>query len=66
MTKTIYAQFLQFLQDELAVSRTAIEQALKQLGKDSHLLPIALWQCGLLSLDQLDQAYDWLATTYRV
>jgi hypothetical protein len=64
MTKALYTQFLQYLQDELAVSRASIEQALQQLGKDSHLLPIALWQCGLLSLEQLDQTYDWLAKTY--
>lgn len=64
MSKTIYAQFLRYLQDELAVSQAAIEQALRQLGQDSHLLPIALWQYGLLTLDQLDQTYDWLATTH--
>ena len=61
MTKATFAQFLQYLQDELAISRATIEDALQQLGQDSYLLPIALWQYGLLTLKQLDQAYDWLA-----
>lgn len=64
MTPTTFAQFVQYLQDELAVSKTAIATALQDLGKDSHLLPIALWQYGWLTLTQLDQTYDWLATTY--
>ncbi len=61
MTKSTFAQFLKYLQDELAISRASIEEALQQLGQDSYLLPIALWQYGLLTLKQLDQAYDWLA-----
>lgn len=65
MTKTTFTQFLQYLQDELAISRTSIEEALRQLGQDSHLLPIALWQRGVLSLNQLDLTYDWLATAYK-
>jgi len=65
MTKTIYAQLLQYLQNELAVSHTSIEQTLSQLGQDSHLLPIALWQYRLLTLQQLDQIYDWLAIAYQ-
>lgn len=61
MTKTTFAQFLQYLQNELAISRASIEEALQQLGQDTYLLPIALWQYGLLTLKQLDQVYDWLA-----
>lgn len=65
MTKATFAQFLQYLQDELSISRISIEQALQSLGKDSHLLPIALWQYGVLTLNQLDQVYDWLADKRR-
>ncbi|MGB3296446.1 MAG: DUF2949 domain-containing protein [Phormidesmis sp.] len=61
MKKTTFTQFLQYLQDELAISRASIEEALQQLGQDTYLLPIALWQYGLLTLKQLDQVYDWLA-----
>ncbi|MGB3295815.1 MAG: DUF2949 domain-containing protein [Phormidesmis sp.] len=50
MTQTTFAQFLQYLQDDLSVSKTAIAEARQQLGEDLHLLPIALWQYGLLTL----------------
>lgn len=61
MTQTTFYRFLQYLQDELSVFKTAIAETLQQLGKDSYLLPVALWQYELLTLSQLDQAYDWLA-----
>lgn len=66
MTNQASSPFLRYLQDELAISKQAIEQTLQKLGQDSHLLPIALWQHGVLTLKQLEQAYDWLAATYPV
>lgn len=65
MTKITFVRFLQYLQNELSVSKIAIEEALRSLGTDSYLLPIALWQCGVLTLAQLDQVYDWLAIAYK-
>lgn len=65
MTQITYAQLLQFLKTDFAVSNASIEHALQQLGQDFHLLPIALWQYGLLTLSQLDQTYDWLAIAYK-
>jgi hypothetical protein len=65
MTQVTYAQLLQYLRTDFAVSNASIEQALQQLGQDFHLLPIALWQYGLLTLSQLDQTYDWLAIAYK-
>jgi len=65
MTKATFAQFLQYLQDELSISHISIEQTLQSLGQDSHLLPIALWQYGVLTLNQLNQVYDWLADKRR-
>lgn len=64
MKVAVYAQFMQYLQDELAIPQTSIEKALHSIGTDSHLLPIALWQYGLLTLKQLDQTCDWLAIAY--
>ncbi len=65
MTQTTYAQFLTYLRTELAVSNASIDQASQQLGQDFHLLPIALWQYGLITLRQLEQTYDWLAIAYK-
>ena len=65
MTKATFAQFLQYLQDELSISHISIAQTLQSLGLDSHLLPIALWQYGVLTRNQLNQVYDWLADKRR-
>lgn len=65
MSQSTFAQLMQYLQDDLAISRASIEQALQQIGQDIHLLPIALWQRGKLSLTQLDKTYDWLAVAYK-
>lgn len=65
MNSNIYSQFLQYLQDELVVPQAALERIEKFIEQDFHLLPIALWQYELLTLKQLDQAYDWLAIAYK-
>ncbi|ESA37484.1 hypothetical protein N836_02930 [Leptolyngbya sp. Heron Island J] len=53
---------LNFLKNELAVSEQSIESALQRSGQDANLFPIVLWQYGLITLEQLDQVFDWLAT----
>jgi uncharacterized protein Usg len=60
MTPTQYAQFLQFLQNDLELSASSIAIAQKQREQDPGPLPIILWQYGLVTLEQLDQIYDWL------
>lgn len=54
-----HVQFLQFLQEELAIPPTAIEFALRHIDMPS-LLPMILWQYGLVTLPQLNQIFDWL------
>ena len=56
---SIYPDLIQFLQDDLAMSASAIDFALKRSG-DFEPLPMILWQYGLVSLEQLDRIYDWL------
>ncbi len=53
---------LHFLQNELAVPETSIATALQRSDQDSYLFPIVLWQYGLITIEQLDQVFDWLAT----
>ncbi len=65
MLPSVYTQFVKYLQIELAVSKASIEEALQHIGQDVHLLPIALWQCGMLTLPQLDKSYDWLAVAHK-
>ena len=57
-------RLLKFLRDELAVPEKSIASALQQSDRDTSLFPIVLWQYGLISLEQLDQVFDLLASTY--
>ncbi|MBD2460110.1 DUF2949 domain-containing protein [Oscillatoria sp. FACHB-1407] len=62
MTPAKHSRFLQFLQDELAISPSQIAIALRHLEQDPGPLPMILWQYGLVTLEQLDRIYDWLET----
>lgn len=64
MSKIQLVKFLNFLQTDLAVSQDGIELALRNLQQNSPiLLPIILWQYGLVDLSQLKQIFDWLDAT---
>lgn len=62
MTPTTYAQLIQFLKDELNVSDGAIAIVQKHCEQDPGPMPMVLWQYGLVTMEQLDQIYDWLET----
>lgn len=53
-------RLIDFLQTELAVPDAAIAFAKRQGEQDPNLLPLTLWQYGLVTLDQLNQIFDWL------
>ncbi|MBE9180513.1 DUF2949 domain-containing protein [Oculatella sp. LEGE 06141] len=55
-------RLIQFLREELAVPASAIAIALRHREQSSNLLPMILWQYGLITLEQLDQVFDWLET----
>ena len=64
MSSIKLAKFLRFLQKDLAISKDGIELALRNLQKNSPiLLPMILWQYGLVNLSQLEQIFDWLDAT---
>lgn len=50
---------IDFLQEKLSISTTEIALA-QQQGEEQNLLPLILWQCELLTLEQLEQVFDWL------
>lgn len=60
MTPKIYSKFLNFLQQELAISKDYIAMAEKNVEKNSNLLPMVLWQYGMVTIEQLDRIYDWM------
>lgn len=55
-------QFLNFLQDELAIPSESIATALRRGEANTSIsqLPMILWQYGLVTLQQLDLIFDWL------
>ena len=50
---------MHFLQRRLGLSPSALELGQRQAELEQAPLPIVLWSFGLLSLEQLEQVFDW-------
>lgn len=57
---TTYSRLVRFLQEDLSISTASLAIALRHREHDPGPLPMILWQYGLVTLEQLDQIYDWL------
>ncbi len=55
-----HIRFIDFLQNELALSTVDIAVALRKHELDNGPLPMLLWQYGLVNIDQLERILDWL------
>ena len=53
------AELIDFLQQRLGLSGSALTLGLRQAELEQAPLPVVLWSFGLLSLDQLQQVFDW-------
>ncbi|OUL37225.1 DUF2949 domain-containing protein [Nostoc sp. T09] len=53
-------ELLNFLHNELELSRADIAVALRHRELDNGPLPMLLWQYGLVDLEQLERIFDWL------
>ncbi len=62
MAPITYSKFIEFLQEELSLSHYSIEMAQRSVKQNVTLLPMVLWQYGLVTLEELDKIYDWLET----
>jgi hypothetical protein len=60
MEPTKLAQFMHFLQDELAIPSSDLQLAARRTEQTPGLLPIILWQYGFVSTTQLSRIFDWL------
>ncbi|MBE9168799.1 DUF2949 domain-containing protein [Pleurocapsales cyanobacterium LEGE 06147] len=60
MTPALYTKFIQFLQEELALSTDSIEVVQRSVEQNPGPLPMILWQYGLVTLEELERIYDWL------
>ena len=50
---------LHFLQRRLGLTPSALELGQRQAELEQAPLPIVLWSFGLLSLQQLEDVFDW-------
>jgi hypothetical protein len=62
MKSTRFQSLIHFLRDELAIPSASIDLAVRHHPDTPNLLPMILWQYGLVTLEQLDQIFDWLET----
>jgi hypothetical protein len=62
MSQSTYSRMIRFLQDDLAISTDSLAVALRHCEQDPGPLPMVLWQYGLVTMEQLEQIYDWLET----
>ena len=56
-------QLIEFLKRELAIPADAIALGLRHSASTPNMLPIVLWQYGLVTTHQLNQIFDWLEAT---
>jgi len=72
MESKIQSKLLCFLEEEIGIAPTEVATAQRLLRRlnqqqpdqSSNLLPIVLWQYGLMTLEQLDRVLDWQDKTY--
>lgn len=53
-------QLVDFLQSDLAIPPESIALGMRQSDPVPSLLPMVLWQYGLVTTDQLGLIFDWL------
>ena len=63
MATLTYHRFIQFLKEEINLSQDSIAFAQRSVDQNLGLIPMVLWQYGLVTLEQLDRIYDWLETS---
>ena len=62
MNPTLQTRLIRFLEEDLLLPSDSISVALRQGEPIPSLLPMVLWQYGLVSLEQLERIFDWLET----
>jgi Protein of unknown function (DUF2949) len=60
MYKRSFVQFIRFLEEDLAIPTANLLLALRHSEQNPNLLPMILWQYGLVTISELDQIFDWL------
>ncbi|MDJ0635624.1 MAG: DUF2949 domain-containing protein [Xenococcaceae cyanobacterium] len=57
-------RLIKFMHSDLGISQEAIilAQKVENENPEPNILPMILWQYGLLNREQLDRVFDWLET----
>lgn len=55
-------RLIKFLHSDLGISQEEIILAQKLADPEPNILPMILWQYGLIDREQLDRVFDWLET----
>ena len=63
MAPAKYSRFIRFLEEELALSPSSIDMALRYREQDPGPLPMILWNYGLITIEQLDLIFEWMEST---
>ena len=62
MNSSRQTRLINFLREDLAIPADAIAVALRHHDQSVSFLPMVLRQYGLITLEQLDQIFDWMET----
>jgi hypothetical protein len=57
-----HEKLLEFLQVHLSLPASSIDLGLRQSKEAPNLLPMVLYQYGLVTAQELGQIFDWLET----
>lgn len=60
MNSPRFAAIVKFIQEDCHLSSEAIAIAFRRPLLSANQVPIALWQLGLISLDDVGRIFDWL------
>jgi hypothetical protein len=52
-------RLIRFLREELALPESALAILSRHQETDAKLLPMVLWQYGLVNLEELNRIFDW-------
>lgn len=54
-------RLIRFLAEDLSISPSSIAMAMRYSQQDRGPLPMILWRYGFVSLEQLNQIFEWTA-----
>lgn len=59
-----HQKLIRFLEEDLLISPSSIALALRHAQQDRGPLSMVLWRYGFVSLEQLNQIFDWTANNW--